>query len=63
MRDVLKTTAAMLRLMVGVGDYDAYVKHCVEHHPGMPVPSRMEWYRARVDARYGGKKGVQRCPC
>lgn len=49
--------------MVGVGDYEAYVKHCMEHHPDAAVLSRKEWYRARVDARYGGKKGVQRCPC
>jgi len=63
MRDVLKKIAATFRLMVGVGDYEAYVKHCVEHHPEITVPSRKDWYRARVDARYGGKKGVQRCPC
>jgi uncharacterized short protein YbdD (DUF466 family) len=62
-RDFFLKIAATLRLMVGVGDYDAYVRHCVEHHPEAPVLSRKEWYRARVDARYGGKKGVHRCPC
>ena len=63
MRDFMHKLAASLRLMVGVGDYAAYVKHCREHHPDMPVLSREAWYRARVDARYGGKKGVHRCPC
>jgi uncharacterized short protein YbdD (DUF466 family) len=62
-RSFLQKIAATLRLMVGVGDYGAYVKHCIEHHPDMPVPSREDWYRARVDARYGAKNGVHRCPC
>lgn len=62
-RDFFRRLSACLRLMVGVGDYEAYVKHCLEHHPDMAIPSRGDWYRARVDARYGGKKGVQRCPC
>lgn len=50
------------RLMVGVGDYDAYVRHCREHHPDHPVMSREAWFRARLEQRYGGK-GVNRCPC
>ena len=63
MRNILAQITACLRLMVGVGDYDAYVKHCAQHHPRAPVLSREDWYRERVNARYGGKKGVQRCPC
>ena len=63
MREFFRKLSASLRLMVGVGDYEVYVKHCREHHPDLPVLSRNDWYRARVDARYGGKKGVHRCPC
>jgi uncharacterized short protein YbdD (DUF466 family) len=62
MRDFIGKLVASLRLMVGVGDYNAYLKHCAEHHPQAPVMSREQWYKARVDARYGGKR-VHRCPC
>ncbi len=60
----LSLTAQTLRLMIGVGNYDAYVEHMQSHHPEAPVLDYAAWYRSRVDARYGGGDGkVSRCPC
>lgn len=60
----LSLTGRTLRLMVGVGDYSAYVEHMRTHHPELPVMDYAGWYRNRVDARYGAGDGkVSRCPC
>jgi uncharacterized short protein YbdD (DUF466 family) len=40
------------RLMVGVPDYDTYVAHRREHHPGEPVMTYTQFFRERQDARY-----------
>ncbi|MBC52678.1 MAG: hypothetical protein CMQ34_02465 [Gammaproteobacteria bacterium] len=57
-------TARTLRLMIGVGDYEAYVAHMHSHHADAPVLDYAAWYRNRVEARYGGGNGkVSRCPC
>lgn len=60
----LSLTGRTLRLMVGVGDYEAYLEHMHIHHPELPVLDYASWYRNRVDARYGAGDGkVNRCPC
>lgn len=61
----VKLTGQTLKLMIGVGDYDAYVKHMREHHADAAVMSYKDWYRNRVDARYGASKdgAMKRCPC
>lgn len=41
------------RLMIGVPDYDTYVAHRREAHPGEPVMSYAEFFRERQAARYG----------
>jgi uncharacterized short protein YbdD (DUF466 family) len=48
-----------LRLMVGVPEYNAYVAHMTNAHPGQPVMSYEKFFRERQEARYGGK--VSRC--
>jgi uncharacterized short protein YbdD (DUF466 family) len=53
--EILKQTA---RLMVGVPDYDAYLRHRAEAHPGEPAMSRAEFYAERAEKRFGG---VSRC--
>lgn len=45
------------RLMVGVGDYDAYRAHALAAHPDREPMSRAEWFRDRQDARFGAKGG------
>lgn len=49
------------RLMVGVPDYDTYVQHIRLTHPEQIPMSYEEFYKERVEARYGGKNGSSRC--
>lgn len=61
-RNICKGIAATARLMVGVPDYDAYVRHRRECHPDEPVMSYEEFFRERQNSRYataGGK--ISRC--
>jgi uncharacterized short protein YbdD (DUF466 family) len=44
--------------MVGVPDYDTYLRHRAEAHPGETVMSRGEFYAERAEKRFGG---VSRC--
>ncbi len=41
------------RLMIGVPDYDTYVAHMHEAHPGQPVMNYADFFRERQSARYG----------
>ncbi|MES2877892.1 MAG: YbdD/YjiX family protein [Pseudomonadota bacterium] len=45
------------RLMVGVPNYDTYVKHMQLTHPDKPVMNYEEFFRERQEARYGGANG------
>jgi uncharacterized short protein YbdD (DUF466 family) len=47
------------RLMIGVPDYDAYVRHVRLHHPDRPVMSYEEFFHERLEARY--RAGGGRC--
>lgn len=49
------------RLMVGIPDYDTYVQHMRLTHPEQTPMTYEEFYRERVEARYGGKNGSSRC--
>ena len=51
--------ARTARLMVGVPDYDAYLVHHREAHPGEPAMSRAAFHRDRVERRY--RRGATRC--
>ena len=55
---LLRQTA---RLMVGMPDYDAYLRHMLAHHPDQPVMDRTQFFRDRQEARYGGKNGGKCC--
>ncbi|HWU03881.1 MAG TPA: YbdD/YjiX family protein [Novosphingobium sp.] len=57
----LATLRAMARAMVGLGDYEAYVRHMTAHHPDRPAMSRAQFFRDRQEARYGGKNGGKCC--
>ncbi|MFA7307530.1 MAG: YbdD/YjiX family protein [Hyphomicrobium sp.] len=59
LRDTLARTA---RLMVGVPDYEAYVAHRRQVHPGDPVMTYEEFFRERQASRYGENGGkISRC--
>lgn len=49
-------------MLVGVPDYDVYVAHMAERHPGQEVMTREQFLRSRMEARLGAKT-VGKCPC
>lgn len=55
---LLRQTA---RLMVGLPDYDAYLRHMTQHHPDRSPMDRVAFFRERQEARYGGKNGGRCC--
>jgi len=52
---------ATIRLMIGIPDYENYVKHCLDHHPEKEIMSYEAFFRERQDARFGGKGDIRRC--
>ena len=51
----------MAAMMVGMPDYDAYLAHMRNHHPGQPAMDRTQFFRERQEARYGGRNGGKCC--
>lgn len=49
------------RLMVGVGDYEAYVAHVARTHPEQVPMDRPAFFRNRLNARYGRGEGFRCC--
>jgi uncharacterized short protein YbdD (DUF466 family) len=49
-------------MLVGVPDYDAYARHMQEKHPELPVMTREQFVRSRMEARLGAKT-PGKCPC
>ena len=55
---VWRTVCRTASLMIGVPDYQGYVQHCQDHHPGGKIMSYEEFFRNRQESRYGdGKMG------
>jgi uncharacterized short protein YbdD (DUF466 family) len=54
-----RIAAQTARLAVGIPDYDAYVEHLHERHPGHAPMDRDAFFRDRMQARYG--RGRSRC--
>lgn len=48
-------------MMVGMPDYDAYLAHMRDHHPGQAAMDRRQFFRERQEARYGGRNGGKCC--
>ena len=49
--------AQSFRLMVGVPDYGAYVRHMAATHPDQPPMDYETFFRERQQARYGSRTG------
>jgi uncharacterized short protein YbdD (DUF466 family) len=49
--------------MVGVPDYDTYVRHRQTNHPGTPIMTYEQFFVERQDARYSVGKGRFRGCC
>lgn len=60
-RYVSRYVSQSLRLMVGVPEYDNYVMHMRDKHPGQPVMSYEKFFRERQEARFGGNGKISRC--
>lgn len=48
----VERAARIVRRVIGVPDYDGYLRHRAEKHPGEPAMSREEFVRDRQNARY-----------
>ena len=48
------------RQIVGIPDYERYLTHMEEHHPGEPVLSRKEYFARAIDRKYG-RSGPRCC--
>jgi uncharacterized short protein YbdD (DUF466 family) len=51
------------RLMVGVPDYETYLRHRQANHPGQPIMTYAEFFAERQEARYAVGKGRFRGCC
>ncbi len=49
------------RLMVGLPDYDAYLRHRRAEHPNEPPLSYREFFRETQRRRYEGARGGRCC--
>lgn len=45
------------RSLIGVPDYDTYLRHCREQHPGRPAMNYEQFFADRQAARYRGAGG------
>ena len=50
--DQVRRIGKVVRTIIGAPDYDRYVAHRKQCHPGEPVMSRDEFAKSRLDARY-----------
>jgi uncharacterized short protein YbdD (DUF466 family) len=51
------------RLMIGIPDYQTYVRHRETAHPGEPIMTYEEFFRERQDSRYAVGNGRFRGCC
>jgi uncharacterized short protein YbdD (DUF466 family) len=49
----------VIRRILGMPDYQAYLAHLRAAHPGCPIPTEREYFEEFVRARYSG--GPTRC--
>lgn len=57
-----RSVARTARLMVGVPDYETYVTHRQNSHPGEPIMSYEAFFLERQANRYGAGNGkISRC--
>jgi uncharacterized short protein YbdD (DUF466 family) len=48
----LRQWMSVLRVLIGVPDYDRYVRHMRARHPDRALLSKEEFVNARLNARY-----------
>ena len=57
----LRSFCSGCRQLFGVPDYERYLAHAAERHPGKPLLSRREFCAQAIDRRYGGGGGMRCC--
>ena len=58
-RQRLRSFCSACRQIFGIPDYERYLAHAAERHPGAPVMTRREFCSSAIDRRYGN--GPARC--
>jgi uncharacterized short protein YbdD (DUF466 family) len=61
MKGFLRLLRETALLMVGQPSYEAYRQHVAKHHPELEPMTRLEFFRDREKARYGGAGGGRCC--
>jgi len=59
--EVARRVRETARLMVGVPDYDAYVRHVLAKHPGRVPMTYAEFFRERQEARFAAGRNGKCC--
>ena len=59
-RERVRRVLRVVRTMIGEPDYERYVTHMREHHPGCEIATRDEFMRQRMESRYS-KPGARCC--
>jgi len=62
-RLVCELVSKTAHLMVGIPDYQTYVRHRELNHPGQPIMTYEEFFQERQEARYAAGKGGFRGCC
>lgn len=62
-RAVKSWSVRAARLMIGVPDYDTYVRHRQSNHAELPIMTYEEFFVERQEARYAVGKGRFRGCC
>ncbi|RRZ95675.1 YbdD/YjiX family protein [Erwinia sp. 198] len=64
LRLLMSRLAQCFRLMVGVQDYQTYLRHMQQHHPANKAMTEKEFHRYCLEARFPSVAGkVGKCPC
>ena len=58
--DRVRRVLRVVRAIIGEPDYDRYVAHMRDHHPGCEMASRDEFMRQRMESRYS-RPGTRCC--
>ncbi|WP_312043346.1 CstA-like transporter-associated (seleno)protein [Erwinia sp.] len=64
LRLLMSRLAQCFRLMVGVQDYQTYLRHMQLHHPADKAMTEKDFHRYCLEARFPSAAGkVGKCPC
>jgi len=59
LRDRARSLCSACRQVFGMPDYERYLSHAAQRHPGAPVLTRSDFFVQAIERKYG--KGGARC--